>query len=111
MEALGKAVKDVVTSECCQSCSLAVVPDDSPSYALFHEQDAERAFNKGGKGETLVGSLYIGFGSAFATDAVNRSVGRVIVEGLTRAGFHVQWDGSDRTRIKVVGVTDTRTFA
>ena len=96
--ALRHAVKDFVNTECCSSCSTALVPNDTESFAYYHAQDAERAFNEKGHGDTLVGSMYVGFGPEV-------SVGVEIVNALEAAGFVTEWDKTLDTRIRVVGKT------
>jgi len=105
---LRSAVPDVVTSECCGSCSVALVPDDSTGFAYFHSQDAERAFNRKGEGKTLTGPLYIGFGHG--DDRRSRDVGRRLKGALSSAGFVVDWNDNPGTRLRIVGVTETRSL-
>lgn len=113
MAVLEEAVDAVVTDQCCSSCSVAALPLISPTFAYFHEQDAETAFDKDGKGDRLIGKLYIGFGADEETpldEARSLTVGQRLVNELNAAGFITDWDHTVGRRIAITGITETRTF-
>jgi len=70
---------------CCQTCGVAAVPDDAAeNYIFYHEQDADTLRD--------TGSCYL----CFAGD------GSFICTTLNKAGIATEWDGSDRSRIRMV---------
>lgn len=130
VEAVSSVVDVLVTSADCTTCSVAEVPDTAKTYAYFHAQDIERAFARPGhlmavgdertyKGQdryldeaiTLVAPLYIGFGtSEDGSDYLARRVAHKIIKALNDAGFQTDWNRNVETRIRVTGVTTTRSL-
>jgi hypothetical protein len=69
---------------CCQSCGLAMVPDDKAgTYCFYHVQDEDILLEKG--------FCYLSWDGDAA----------LIVFELEAAGLRVEWNGNPRTRIKV----------
>lgn len=60
-------------------------------YCFYHEQDTERAI--AGQG------IMLAFGDLHDDPERDLAVARRIVDALTRAGFQVVWDGTNKTRI------------
>lgn len=87
---------------CCMSCGVAemrAVADECPphlrepiGYCFYHAQDAENL------AET--GDAMLAFGSFGEGDGEDVQIGRMVLDCLTRAGVAVEWDGSERHRIK-----------
>lgn len=130
---LQSAVKNVITDQCCSTCSTSGIPDGS--YAYFHAQDIERAFSRDGKtpvadeanprydwevddggltadeyakavdeASILIAPLYIGYGTDDGTDKTVTPVRRTIVTMLQLAKFLVEDPGDNRSRIVIRGV-------
>lgn len=87
---------------CCQSCSIAALPDDCYStadggtdrpFAYWHEQDHDSGFGDADS-QTMCGQMMIGYGSDLSTATR-------IVATMQKAGFLVDWDGTTSTRIGI----------
>jgi hypothetical protein len=69
---------------CCQSCGLAMIPDDKAgTYCFFHVQDEDALFE--------TGDCYLSWDGDAA----------LIISELEAAGLRVEWNGDARTRIRV----------
>ena len=72
---------------CCQTCGWAAIPKGNEHKAVFyHSQDAEHLRE--------TGDVYL----AWAGN------GAEIVKAVKDCGMKVEWDGTEDTRIKVIGV-------
>jgi hypothetical protein len=69
---------------CCQSCGWAEVPNEYENRAVFYHQQDQESMREGG-------DLYL----AWAGN------GQEIVKIFEKYGFLVDWNGDNRTRIKV----------
>lgn len=67
--------------KCCQICGCAAIPKENNDYVFYHAQDKEMWLEGG--------EMYL----AWAGD------GAEIVNVFENAGFLVEWDGSEGTRI------------
>jgi Domain of unknown function (DUF6891) len=72
---------------CCQTCGVAAIPNDFVNYVFYHEQDAHKLREEG--------RLLLAWGGD----------GNLIVKVLQEHGLDVEWDGSDRHRILITGLS------
>lgn len=125
--ALKSVVPNVITNQCCSTCSTSGIPDGA--FAYFHAQDIERAFSIDGdkpvgearinwgededdtdpegdvqSAEILVAPLLIGYGTDTGTDETVTPIRLAIIEALRGAYFVVEDPGTNDHRIKVTGV-------
>lgn len=117
----GRGVLARMNFACCQTCGHSEMDDerreDSRGYTFFHEQDSERLAPDGG-------DLYLAFGAlrpdpSLDPDLLARSadgeeearsvvvaaseerIAAEVVEALQRHGLTVDWDGTNRQRIRL----------
>jgi hypothetical protein len=69
--------------KCCQSCGCAAIPSYQDKFVFYHEQDAERMEERD--------SVYL----TWSGD------GRLIRDTFRKAGFKVEWDGSEDKRLLI----------
>ena len=74
--------------QCCQSCSLAIIPD-GVSYVFYHEQDKD--------GFKENNTMFLGFNFLTEEDR------GLCMEVLHRHVPRVEWDGTERHRIQLFG--------
>lgn len=91
---------------CCQTCGCASVPDDAAEYVFYHDQDNERmAKAMRRQGTKLFKPEDVGTYLCWGTNKANhhnvKEVGAKLVNIFQDAGLHVEWDGSEDTRIWV----------
>ena len=87
---------------CCQSCGHGEIYDEVEGargagravrgYAFYHQQDTESAIH--------YGELYLAYGSTDESLST-ADVGERVADALREQGLSVDWDGSDRSRIRV----------
>lgn len=88
---------------CCGSCASSAIRDLFEEHhvggVFYHEQDTEFVQQEADSGKS---PLYLSFGkSRKKSPYSDKEIGEKVVKSLTDAGFKVEWDGSDRTRILV----------
>jgi hypothetical protein len=72
--------------------------EDPIGYCFYHEQDLERAIGPENP------SLLIGFGTFVEGEEGERALGQLICTHLGSAGFVLDWDGSEKTRITILNI-------
>lgn len=65
-------------------------------WCFYHGQDLESVMESG--------DLLLAFGHVSGEDELAEEIGRRIMRAFEAAGFGVEWDGSVKTRLKVVGI-------